>query len=118
MPLSETNSDVAATIPAPTAGCVVLPPPVIVKPAEVDRDKTGGDHQAVGVGGRGEIIDELIGSGLINRAAFLDLERSFFSCVCSRAGQRREDHRPKGERNWKKGCRSSHAVLADRARLE
>ena len=31
--------------------------------------------------------------------------------LCLRAGSRREDHRSEGERNSKKRCWSSHAVL-------
>jgi hypothetical protein len=40
---------------------------------------------------------------LIDRAAFLDFEWSFFSPVlCLRATSRRENYRSKSECNWKK----------------
>jgi hypothetical protein len=97
----------------PLAIAVVLGAPMTARPGpvivEVDSDEVGGNLQADAGGPRErEIVDELIRTRLIDRAAFLDLGRAFSCVLCLPASPRREDYHPEGERNWKKRCSSSH----------
>src|ERR1700730_14857770 len=79
---------------------------------QVDGDEVGGNQQAVGVETRLEIVNEFIRARLTDRLAFLDLPWPLFSRVlCLRAGPRRKDYRPEGERNCKDRCWFSHVVL-------